>query len=741
MSDTSESGTGPTRFQAEASEEDPGLKMQTVLTVTQNLEASETPKGSKTPEVSKATKISNAAGVSKATEAQEVSATQASPTTKLTDTQFLAAKKKSLAADTNMQHTDPQAVTVPATETKKVSSVADTKVNTKTLETESTASQALADEPEPEGAAGQAQENQDTRPKIKAKKARKVKHLNGEEDGSSDQSQASGTTSGRRISKALMASMARRASRGPIAFWARRASRTRLAAWARRALLSLRSPKARRGKARRRAAKLQSSQEPEAPPPRDVALLQGRANDLVKYLLVKDQTKIPIKRSDMLKDIIKEYTDVYPEIIERAGYSLEKVFGIQLKEIDKNDHLYILLSTLEPTDAGILGTTKDSPKLGLLMVLLSIIFMNGNRSSEAVIWEVLRKLGLRPGIHHSLFGDVKKLITDEFVKQKYLDYVRVPNSNPPEYEFFWGLRSYYETSKMKVLKFACKVQKKDPKEWAAQYREAMEADMKAAAEAAAEAKARAEIRAQMGIGLGSENAAGPCNWDEADIGPWAKAREADLPPSTMIERGETCVRITFCPSLQDQSAFPSSGIMANFVVQNEIYNGYFIYDFAPRGLPPVGKNVGFVFDMSGSMCGTRMKQTKKAMNVIPGNLWASDYFNIISFSYTVSVWKAGGSIQATVQYVHSAKDYLGHMEDAGWNLHWDSNSEEICGGDGGSMKSQESSAVLAKGQFQHADIKLVAGLMGPNLRRHQGPDVPVVIGKKLLKDSPRLLPH
>ena len=27
----------------------------------------------------------------------------------------------------------------------------------------------------------------------------------------------------------------------------------------------------------------------------------------------------------MLKDIIKEYTDVYPEIIERAGYSLEKV--------------------------------------------------------------------------------------------------------------------------------------------------------------------------------------------------------------------------------------------------------------------------------------------------------------------------------------------------------------------------------------------------------------------------------
>ena len=170
-------------LQAEASEEDRGLKMQTLLTVTQNLEVSETPKASKAPEVSKAMKVSSAAGVSKttevskATEAQEVSATQASATTKLTDTQVLAAETKNPAAETKMQNTDPQAVTMPATETKKVSCGADTKVNTKTLETEAAASQALADEPEPEGAAAQAQENQDTRPKVKAKKARKVRPL------------------------------------------------------------------------------------------------------------------------------------------------------------------------------------------------------------------------------------------------------------------------------------------------------------------------------------------------------------------------------------------------------------------------------------------------------------------------------------------------------------------------------------------------------------------------------------
>ncbi|KAI2599651.1 LOW QUALITY PROTEIN: trophinin [Homo sapiens] len=211
-------------------------------------------------------------------------------------------------------------------------------------------------------------------------------------------------------------------------------------------------------------------------PPRDVAILQERANKLVKYLLVKDQTKIPIKRSDMLRDVIQEYDEYFPEIIERASYTLEKMFRVNLKEIDKQSSLYILISTQE-SSAGILGTTKDTPKLGLLMVILSVIFMNGNKASEAVIWEVLRKLGLRPGVRHSLFGEVRKLITDEFVKQKYLEYKRVPNSRPPEYEFFWGLRSYHETSKMKVLKFACRVQKKDPKDWAVQYREAVEMEV------------------------------------------------------------------------------------------------------------------------------------------------------------------------------------------------------------------------------------------------------------------------
>ncbi|OBS70164.1 hypothetical protein A6R68_01296, partial [Neotoma lepida] len=153
--------------------------------------------------------------------------------------------------------------------------------------------------------------------------------------------------------------------------------------------------------------------------------------------------------------------------------------------------------------------------------------------------------------------------------------------------------------------------------------------------------------------------------------------EGDLPPSTRMQRGETCVRITFSPTLQDQSTFSSSGIMADFTVHYDvvmediigdvqIYGGYFIHYFAPRGLPPVEKNVVFVIDVSGSMFGTKLQQTKKAMNTILSDMQASDYFNIISFSDKVNIWKAEGSIQATVQNIHSAKTYLSHMEADGW---------------------------------------------------------------------------
>ncbi|KAM4695897.1 LOW QUALITY PROTEIN: non-structural maintenance of chromosomes element 3 homolog [Rhinophrynus dorsalis] len=199
-----------------------------------------------------------------------------------------------------------------------------------------------------------------------------------------------------------------------------------------------------------------------------------KVGEVVQYLLIRDQKKLPIKRADIIKNVVKEYKDVYVEIIRRAQITLQQVFGFQLEEIDTKTHTYILTNRLQRVQGDGMRVDDSVSKLGLLTVILSLIFMKGNTAKESAIWETLRRLRIDPGEKHSDFGDVKKLVTDEFVRQKYLEYNRIPHTDPVEYEFRWGPRAFKETSKMKILEFVSKIQDKDPKSWTTQYKEAQE---------------------------------------------------------------------------------------------------------------------------------------------------------------------------------------------------------------------------------------------------------------------------
>lgn len=57
----------------------------------------------------------------------------------------------------------------------------------------------------------------------------------------------------------------------------------------------------------------------------------------------------------------------------------------------------------------------------------------------------------------------------------------------------------------------------------------------------------------------------------------------------------------------------------------QVYGGYFIHYFAPRGLQPVEKNVVFVIDVSGSMFGTKLQQVTRTLLV------ASEIYNSVPF--------------------------------------------------------------------------------------------------------------
>ena len=93
-----------------------------------------------------------------------------------------------------------------------------------------------------------------------------------------------------------------------------------------------------------------------------------------------------------------------------------------------------------------------------------------------------------------------------------------------------------------------------------------------------------------------------------------------------------------------------SGMFGQFIVQydvdlsstrgNEIQvlDGYFVHYFAPENLQTLPRHVIFVVDVSGSMSGTKLKQTKDAMVTILDDMTEQDYFDIITFSTDVNFW-------------------------------------------------------------------------------------------------------
>ncbi|KAM5292726.1 necdin [Ctenodactylus gundi] len=217
----------------------------------------------------------------------------------------------------------------------------------------------------------------------------------------------------------------------------------------------------------------QSAAQPIPAPPAPAQLVQ-KAHELMWYVLVKDQKNMVIWFPDMVKDVIGSYKKWCRSILRRTSLILARVFGLHLRLISLHTMEFALVKALAPEDLDRVALSNRMPMTGLLLMILSLIYVKGRGARESAVWNVLRILGLRPWKKHSTFGDVRKLITEEFVQQNYLKYQRVPNVEPPEYEFFWGSRASQEITKMQIMQFLARVFKKDPQAWPSRYREALE---------------------------------------------------------------------------------------------------------------------------------------------------------------------------------------------------------------------------------------------------------------------------
>ncbi|XP_066213833.1 melanoma-associated antigen B4-like [Saccopteryx leptura] len=224
-------------------------------------------------------------------------------------------------------------------------------------------------------------------------------------------------------------------------------------------------------------------------------LLTQKASMVMKYLLSQYKLKEPIRKAEMMKIVHKWYKKDFPEILRRVTEQLDVAYGLELKEVKPNGNVYSLTETPGTSS---LNKCWRFPIKGILMPLLGVIFLNGNCAPEKNIWEFLNLMGVYDGKKHFIFGEPRKLITEDLVQEEYLVYRQVPYSDPPGYEFLWGPRAEAETTMMKVLEFLAKLNDAEVTDFPLLYAKALKQEQE-----------RAQSRAQ----AASTSTAGPPSED------------------------------------------------------------------------------------------------------------------------------------------------------------------------------------------------------------------------------------
>ena len=183
---------------------------------------------------------------------------------------------------------------------------------------------------------------------------------------------------------------------------------------------------------------------------------------LLEFLLLKYGTKEPIFQAEMLNTILRDNQPHFPVVFLKTTQCLHLAFGLDMKEVDHREHIYVMVPFLGLTLNEMQTDEQSIPKAGLLVAALSLILLAGDRVSEKV-WGALSKMGVFAGIKHCIYGEPKELLTQVWVRAGYLQYQQVPYSHPAHYEFLWGPRAYAETSKQQVKDYLRRVNGRGPR--------------------------------------------------------------------------------------------------------------------------------------------------------------------------------------------------------------------------------------------------------------------------------------
>ncbi|XP_051840876.1 inter-alpha-trypsin inhibitor heavy chain H1 [Antechinus flavipes] len=122
-----------------------------------------------------------------------------------------------------------------------------------------------------------------------------------------------------------------------------------------------------------------------------------------------------------------------------------------------------------------------------------------------------------------------------------------------------------------------------------------------------------------------------------------------------IDQQQACPTCT--KSLMDGDFTIKYDVKRDTACDLQVVNKHFAQFFAPKNLRNMVKNVVFVIDISGSMAGQKIKQTRQALLKILDDIKPDDYFNFILFGGHVRAWK-NSLIQATADNLQEARVFV-----------------------------------------------------------------------------------
>ncbi|KAH8310339.1 hypothetical protein KR044_000842, partial [Drosophila immigrans] len=215
----------------------------------------------------------------------------------------------------------------------------------------------------------------------------------------------------------------------------------------------------RRGHGRHTQSQVTQSQTQPTQTPMQI---DNQVRTMVNFILCHSANKVPIKFTELTASV-----DNRNEMIKRFPFVtqlLDETYGIKVVELEGAPKRFICIAEAAVASTSEL-TASQRQNQTLLYIVLTYIFLRGNRIEDEKLFAMLTMLDIDVHEEHGYFGeDVSQMINETFVSRQYLkrDRSQLSPYDDPKNFFSWGPRAKCEITYREIVKFASKLFNQDP---------------------------------------------------------------------------------------------------------------------------------------------------------------------------------------------------------------------------------------------------------------------------------------